>query len=115
MTMRDNRSERKPGIHLASLDFRNHIRLIILSYLLRLVGAVIFGVLFFQLVQRLRPGEALSLTALITIGIDSVPAIASILLVVVTVFLRRHWTAWHRRRARDGSPITMTSCWQTDR
>lgn len=85
MTMSDYRSPHKPGIELSRLDFRNNTRLTILSYLLRLISAVILGVLFFLIVQRLRPDETLTLTALISIGIDGVPAIASIILVVATV------------------------------
>ncbi|MBX0329681.1 DUF3267 domain-containing protein [Oscillochloris sp. ZM17-4] len=85
MTMRDNRSPHKSGIRLSSLDFRNNTWLTILSYLLRLIGAVVFGGLFFQIVQRLRPDEALTLMALVSIGIDGVPAIASIILVVLDV------------------------------
>lgn len=85
MAMGNNRSPHKPGIQLSRLDFRNSIQLTALSYLLRLIGAVIFGVLFFQIAQRLRPDETLTLTALISIGIDGVPAIASIILVVLDV------------------------------
>lgn len=83
--MSDNRALRTPDIHLSRLDFRNNIGLTALSYLLRLISAAIFGLLFFQIAQRLRPDEALSLTALLSIGIDGVPAIASIILVALDV------------------------------
>ena len=55
------------------------------SYGLRIVGAVLFSLLFFVIVQQIYPNDAIALESLITIKLMSVPDIVSIVLIVITI------------------------------
>ena len=77
----------KPGTPISTLNFRENNQLVIISYILRAVGAVIFGGLFFVAANVLHPQAALTLDALVSIAIEGVPDIVSIGLIVLAVML----------------------------
>ncbi|MGJ3240729.1 MAG: DUF3267 domain-containing protein [Anaerolineae bacterium] len=72
-------------IPVSTLDFRDNQQLVMLSYVLRIIGAIAFSALFFSLVTRYYPNEALSLQSLFTIKLADVPDIVSIGLIVLDV------------------------------
>lgn len=72
--------------HVAStLDFRDNNTLIMTSHLLRVLGAGLFAGLFYMVADALHPNAALSLTALVTIAIEGVPGIVSIIMIAAVV------------------------------
>ena len=70
---------------ISTLDFRNNQMLVIISYALRALGAVIFGGLFYVAANAIHPDAGLTFESLVTIAIDGVPDIVSIGLIVVAV------------------------------
>jgi len=80
-----NLSNHPEGDQISKLDFRDNTRLMLASYGLRLIGAVVFSIVFYVIVQQLYPIQAVSLESLITIKLDGVPDIASIALIIIAV------------------------------
>lgn len=78
-------SKRQEYTEISKLDFRDNIQLMLLSYGLRIVGAVLFSILFFIIVQQNYPNRALALESLITIKLMNVPDIVSIVLIVIAI------------------------------
>ena len=70
---------------ISKLDFRDNQKLILLSYVLRLIGAVGFSAIFFGLITQYYSNEALSIQSLLTIKILGVPDLVSIGLIVLDV------------------------------
>lgn len=70
---------------ISTLDFRDNKQMVLMSYLLRAIGAVVFGALFTLAVNLIHPDAALTFEDLITIAIDGVPGIVSIGLIVLAV------------------------------
>ena len=70
---------------ISTLDFRDNQMLVIISYALRALGAVIFGGLFYAAANAIHPDAGLTFESLVSIAIDGVPDIASIGLIVVAV------------------------------
>lgn len=68
-----------------SLDFRNNKRQLIISYLLRLIGIVIFGLLFFFIVKNIKNNNLITLKNLLNIEIQSQSEVVSIILITVDV------------------------------
>ena len=68
-----------------SLDFRHNTRQLLLSYLLRVFGVVVFGWLFFIITKGITGNDTLVLNSLVDISIQSFPAIGSILLISLDV------------------------------
>ncbi len=67
------------------LDFRNNKRHLTISYWLRLLGLFVFGGVFFTIVYLFK--GKISFTALLHIKISGLPAIASILLMILDIIL----------------------------
>lgn len=80
-----NLSKRNDYTEISKLDFRDNTQLMLLSYGIRIVGAVIFSMLFFIIIQQIYPNRALTLESLITIKLMNVPDIMSIALIVIAV------------------------------
>lgn len=80
-----NRSNKNDYTAISKLDFRDNNQLMLLSYGIRIVGAVLFSVLFFIIVQQIYPNRALTLESLITLKIENVPDIVSIFLIAFAV------------------------------
>ncbi|MEL7432596.1 MAG: DUF3267 domain-containing protein [Chloroflexota bacterium] len=76
---RDNHTQ------ISTLDFRDNQKLVIISYALRVLGAVIFGGLFYAVADAIHPNAGLTFEVLVTIAIDGVPDIANIGLIVFAV------------------------------
>ncbi len=70
-----------------SLDFRNNKQHLLFSYVLRLIGVVLFGLLFLFITKAIKNSSEVSLLHLVNIQIPSVPAFVSILLVALDVIL----------------------------
>lgn len=70
---------------ISKLDFRDNQQLVLLSYVLRIIGAVGFSALFFGLVTQFYSNETLSLQTLLTIKISGLPDIVSIGLIILDV------------------------------
>ena len=68
-----------------SLNFRNNKRQLIISYLLRLIGVVIFGLLFFLIVKNIKNNNLITLKDLLNIEIQSQPEVLSIILITADV------------------------------
>lgn len=68
-----------------SLNFRNNKRQLIISYLLRLIGVVIFGLLFFLIVKNIKNNNLITLKDLLNIEIHSQPEVLSIILITADV------------------------------
>ena len=81
----NNLSNRSDYAEISKLDFRDNTQLMLLSYGLRIVGAVLFSLFFFIIVQQMYPDDAIALESLITIKLVNVPDIVSIVLIVVAV------------------------------
>lgn len=70
---------------ISTLDFRDNKQLVVLSYALRVLGAVIFGGLFYAATNVIHSDAGLTFESLVTIAIDGVPDIASIGLIVFAI------------------------------
>ena len=68
-----------------SLDFRNNKQQLILSYLLRISGVLIFGYLFFVIAEHLYKTDQVNFKKLFEIEIQSLPSIVSIILIIIDV------------------------------
>lgn len=68
-----------------SLNFRNNKRQLIISYLIRLIGVVIFGLLFFLIVKNIKNNNLITLKDLLNIEIQSQPEVLSIILITADV------------------------------
>ncbi len=71
--------------HIDSLDFRKNKNQLTLSYLLRTAGVLIFGYLFFLVAEHLYKTDPINFKRLIEIKIQSLPAIVSIILIIIDV------------------------------
>jgi hypothetical protein len=67
---------------IATLDFQ---KTALISYMLRALGAVIFGGLFYTIANAIHPDTGLTFESLVTIAIDGVPDIVSIGLIIFAV------------------------------
>ena len=72
---------------LDSLDFRNNKRDLVISYLLRALGIIAFGFFFLMFTKYLTNNSEIGLKELINIEIKSLPAILSIILILLVVGL----------------------------
>lgn len=72
---------------LSYLDFNEDKRQLALSYLLRLIGVVIFGLVFVGFSRLIHPELPISLSAFFSIQLPNTPAVVSYLLVAVSVVL----------------------------
>lgn len=70
---------------ISTLDFRDNKQLVLMSYLLRAFGALIFGGLFFLAADTIHPDAGLTVESLVSIAIDGMPDIVSIVLVIFAV------------------------------
>lgn len=70
---------------ISTLDFRDNNQLVILSYALRALGAVIFGGLFYTAANTIHTEAVLTFELLVNIAIAGVPDIVSIGLIVCAV------------------------------
>ena len=68
-----------------SLDFRNNKKQLIISYLLRAFGVLIFGYIFILITRYLANNSEILLKDLINIEIKSLPPILSIILIILDV------------------------------
>ena len=68
-----------------SLDFRNNKQQLIMSYLLRLIGVLIFGFLYFLIAKEIYQNDELIFRDLIEIEIESFPSMVSIILIIIDV------------------------------
>ena len=68
-----------------SLNFRDNKKQLLLSYLLRVLGLVIFGVLFLLVISYLTNSSEITLIELINIEIKSIPPVLSIVLIILDV------------------------------
>ena len=71
---------------ISTLDFRDNKQMMLFSYGLRAVGAIIFSAIFYLMVGQVHPDTGLTLESLITIRVDGLPDIVSIALIIVAVF-----------------------------
>ena len=67
------------------LDFRNNKQQLILSYLLRIFGILIFGYLFFLIAEHLYKTDQIIFKTLIEIKIQSLPSVFSIIFIIIDV------------------------------
>jgi len=70
---------------ISTLDFRDNQTLVIISYVLRAIGVLIFGALFYVAVSNIHPNANLTIESLVSIAIEGVPDIISIGLIIVAV------------------------------
>ncbi|MAU09837.1 MAG: hypothetical protein CL607_08460 [Anaerolineaceae bacterium] len=70
---------------ISTLDFRDNKQMMLFSYGLRAVGAIIFSAIFYLMVGQVHPDTGLTLESLITIRVDGLPDIVSIALIIVAV------------------------------
>ncbi len=70
---------------ISKLDFRDNTQLMLASYGLRLIGAVVFSIVFYLIVQQMYPNQAVSLESLIMIKLEDLPDIVSIVLIIIAV------------------------------
>ena len=68
-----------------SLNFRDNKKQLFLSYLLRVVGLIIFGILFLLVTRYLTNSNEITLKELINIEIKSIEPIFSIILIILDV------------------------------
>lgn len=68
-----------------ALDFRNNKAQLILSYILRITGVFVFGLLFVLWVSLVKPNTLMNFETLLNIKIVSVPSIVSILFITMDV------------------------------
>jgi len=78
-------SKHQEHTEISKLDFRDNTQLMLSSYGLRLVGAVIFSLLLFFITQQIYPNQPLSLGSLISIKIEGIPDIVCIALITIVV------------------------------
>jgi hypothetical protein len=72
---------------IGKLDFRHNTTQLLGSYALRLVGVFVFGLLFVGWISVIRPDMSTSVETLLSIELANVPAVVSILLLIVDVGL----------------------------
>ena len=70
---------------ISTLDFRDNNQLVTISYALRVLGAVIFGGLFYVAANAIHPDAELTFESLVSIAIDGVPDVASIGLIILAI------------------------------
>ena len=70
---------------ISTLDFRDNQMLVIISYALRVLGAVIFGGLFYAAANAIHPDAGLTFESLVTIAISDIPDIVSLGLIIFAV------------------------------
>lgn len=80
-----NLTKPQKSTEISKLDFRDNTQLMLISYGLRLIGAVVFSIAFYLIVQQMYPSQAVSLESLITIKLEGIPDIASIVLIIGAV------------------------------
>lgn len=68
-----------------TLDFRHNTSQLMVSYALRLVGVFVFGLLFVGWMSVIRPNLSTSVETLLNIKLANVPAVVSIVLLIVDV------------------------------
>ena len=68
-----------------SLDFRNNKKQLIVSYFLRAVGVIVFGYAFLLIARFLGNNSGIIIKELINIEIESIPAILSVVLIILDV------------------------------
>ena len=68
-----------------SLDFRNNKKQLIISYFLRAIGVIVFGYIFLLITRFLANDSEVVLKELIDIEIKSLPAILSVILIILDV------------------------------
>ncbi len=69
------------------LDFRNNNKQLIISYFLRALGVIVFGYVFLLITNFLANDSEVVLKELINIEINSLPAILSVILIVIDVII----------------------------
>jgi hypothetical protein len=67
------------------LDFRNNNKQLIISYFLRALGVIVFGYIFLLITNFLANDSEVVLKELINIEIKSLPAILSVILIIIDV------------------------------
>ena len=67
------------------LDFRNNKKQLIISYFLRAIGVIVFGYIFLIITNILANDSEVVLKELINIEIKSLPAILSVILIIIDV------------------------------
>lgn len=70
-----------------ALDFRNNKTQLIESYLLRMIGVVVFGMLFMLWISLITPNPSMKLETLLNIEIANLPPVVSILFIILDVIL----------------------------
>lgn len=70
---------------VSSLDFHTNKQYLIISYLLRAAGLLVFGALFLMITKYLANNSEIILKELISIEIKSLPSILSIILILLDV------------------------------
>lgn len=73
--------------HFDSLDFRNNKKQLLASYLLRLLGLLVFGILFSLVATQINPAIPLSAPGLFSIEIQGLPGFISFVFVFLDVVL----------------------------
>lgn len=68
-----------------ALNFRDNKKQLLLSYLLRIVGVIIFGLFFLMVIRYLTNSSEITLRELIDIEIKSIPPILSIVFIILDV------------------------------
>lgn len=68
-----------------ALDFRNNKTQLILSYILRIIGVVVFGLLFMLWISLINADTPITLQTFLNIEIANLPAVVSILLIILDV------------------------------
>mgnify|MGYP006268713843 CR=1 FL=1 len=68
-----------------ALNFRDNKKQLLLSYLLRVLGLIIFGILFLFVIRYLTNSSEITLKELLYIEIKSIPPILSIILILFDV------------------------------
>jgi len=66
-----------------SLNFRDNKKQLLFSYLLRVLGLIIFGILFLLVIRYLTNSSEITLIELINIEIKPIPPILSIVLIIL--------------------------------
>lgn len=67
---------------ISTLDFQ---KVALICYILRALGAVVFGGLFYAAANAIQPDAGLTFESLMTIAIDGIPDIVSISLIIFAV------------------------------
>jgi len=68
-----------------ALDFRNNNIQLLLSYVLRIIGVLVFGLLFILWIALIKPGASMNLKTVLNIRIAHLPPAVSILLIIIDV------------------------------